>query len=135
MRICWGFCGLNLGSVWRRLIGGLSERGGRYGPAGTFGILRLRRAAVRLRPCFAQNDGLDNSEGCGVIHLRTRWSMAQGMDATKIPGRPSHEALEESGAESEEKKIDKSAMESAKRSQNRIHADETSVPGSTEFTK
>ncbi len=78
---------------------------------------------------------LDNSEGVGVIHLVTRWSMAQGMDATKIPGRPSHEAVEETGEESEQSKLDKSAMESAKRSQNRIHADETSVPGSTEFTK
>ena len=61
--------------------------------------------------------------------------MAQGMDATKIPGRPSHEALEETGEESEESKLDKSAMESAKRSQNRIHADETDTPGSSEFTK
>jgi hypothetical protein len=61
--------------------------------------------------------------------------MAQGMDATKIPGRPSHEAVEESGEESAESRLDKSAMESAKRSQNRIHADETNVPGSSIFTK
>jgi len=61
--------------------------------------------------------------------------MAQGLDATKIPGRPSHEALEESGEESKESRLDKSAMESAKRSQNRIHADETKVPGSSIFTK
>jgi hypothetical protein len=61
--------------------------------------------------------------------------MAQGLDATKLAGRPSHEALEESGEESTESRLDKSAMESAKRSQNRIHADETKVPGSSIFTK
>jgi hypothetical protein len=60
--------------------------------------------------------------------------MAQGIDATKIPGRPSHEAIEETGEESEASKLDKMAMESAKRSQNRIHSDETVVPGSSEFT-
>ncbi len=61
--------------------------------------------------------------------------MAQGIDATKIPGRPSHEAIEETGSESESSKLDKIAMESAKRSQNRIHTDETNVPGSSIFTK
>jgi hypothetical protein len=60
--------------------------------------------------------------------------MAQGIDATKIPGRPSHEAVESSGEESSESKLDKAAMESAKRAQNRIHSDETVVPGSSEFT-
>jgi hypothetical protein len=60
--------------------------------------------------------------------------MAQGMDATKIPGRPSHEAVEESGEESGASQLDKIAMEGAKRAQNRIHADETNVPGSSEFT-
>jgi hypothetical protein len=43
--------------------------------------------------------------------------------------------VEESGEESAESRLDKSAMESAKRSQNRIHADETNVPGSSIFTK
>ncbi len=61
--------------------------------------------------------------------------MAQGMDATKIPGRPSHEAIESTGEESEASKIDKSAMESAKRAENRIHTDETDIPGSSIFTK
>ena len=61
--------------------------------------------------------------------------MAQGMDATKIPGRPSREAIEETGDESEQSKLDKVAMEGAKRSQNRIHTDETEVPGSSIFTK
>jgi hypothetical protein len=60
--------------------------------------------------------------------------MAQGIDATKIPGRPSHESVEETGEESGASKLDKAAMESAKRAQNRIHADETNVPGSSEFT-
>ena len=61
--------------------------------------------------------------------------MAQGLDATKIPGRPSHEAVEETGEESEKSRLDKDAMESAKRAQNRIHSDETSIPGSSIFTK
>jgi hypothetical protein len=60
--------------------------------------------------------------------------MAQGVDSTKIPGRPSHEAVEETGEESEASKLDKMAMESAKRAQNRIHSDETQIPGSSEFT-
>jgi electron transfer flavoprotein alpha/beta subunit len=60
--------------------------------------------------------------------------MAQGLDSTKIAGRPSGEATEESGEESSASRIDKIAMESAKRAQNRIHADETEVPGSSEFT-
>jgi hypothetical protein len=61
--------------------------------------------------------------------------MAQGIDATKQPGRPSHEAIEETGDESESSKLDKMAMESAKRAQNRILSDETRIPGSSIFTK
>ncbi len=61
--------------------------------------------------------------------------MAQGMDATKIPGRPSHEAVEETGEDSAASRLDKDAMESAKRAQNRLHTDETNVPGSSIFTK
>ena len=49
--------------------------------------------------------------------------MAQGIDATKTPGRPSHEAVEDTGSESEKSRLDKDAMESAKRAQNRIHSD------------
>ncbi len=60
--------------------------------------------------------------------------MAQGLDSTKLAGRPSGEATEESGEESCASKIDKVAMESAKRAQNRIHSDEAVIPGSTEFT-
>jgi hypothetical protein len=58
--------------------------------------------------------------------------MSQGLDTTKIAGRPSHEALEEPSES--ESKLDKVAMESAKRANNRIHEDETNIPGSTEFT-
>jgi hypothetical protein len=61
--------------------------------------------------------------------------MAQGIDATKTPGRPSHEAIESTGDESEQSRIDKDAMESAKRAENRIHSDETKIPGSSIFTK
>ncbi len=62
--------------------------------------------------------------------------MAQEIDATKTPGRPSHEAVESTGSEdTEAQKIDKVAMESAKRGQNRIHTDETKIPGSSIFTK
>ncbi len=61
--------------------------------------------------------------------------MAQGMDSTKIPGRQSHEAIEQTNEESDKSSLDKSAMESAKRAQNRIHVDEGDTPGSTIFTK
>jgi hypothetical protein len=67
--------------------------------------------------------------------------MATGIDSTKTPARPSHEAIESTGgnatdiAESKQKHLDHVAMESAKRAQNRIHSDETNVPGSSEFTK
>jgi hypothetical protein len=61
--------------------------------------------------------------------------MAQGLDSTKLPGRPSAEATEESGEESGASKLDKIAMEGAKRAQNRIHSDEGTIPGSQVFTK
>ena len=60
--------------------------------------------------------------------------MAHGVDATKTPARPSHEAIETTGGESNASKVDKAAMEGAKRAQNRIHSDETNIPGSSEFT-
>jgi len=62
--------------------------------------------------------------------------MAIGVNATKTPGRPSHEAIESTGEEATEaQKIDRIAMEGAKRAQNRIHDDEGKVPGSSIFTK
>jgi hypothetical protein len=67
--------------------------------------------------------------------------MASGLDSTKTPARPSHEAIEPSGGnatdaeEAPRKHMDHEAMESAKRAQNRIHDNETKNPGSSEFTK
>lgn len=67
--------------------------------------------------------------------------MAQGLDATKTGARPSHESLESTGGEATEitqtplEHADHEAMESAKRAQNRIHADEGKNPGSQIFTK
>ena len=67
--------------------------------------------------------------------------MAQGLDATKTPARPSHEAVEETGVQATEitdtpiEQADHGAMESAKRAQNRIHADEGKNPVTQIFTK
>jgi hypothetical protein len=67
--------------------------------------------------------------------------MAIGVDSTKTPSRPSHEAIESTGGnasdvgETKQDHLDHIAMESAKRAQNRIHDDETKIPGSSEFTK
>ena len=67
--------------------------------------------------------------------------MAIGVDSTKTPSRPSHEAIESTGGnasdvgETKQNHLDHVAMESAKRAQNRIHDDETKIPGSSIFTK
>ena len=67
--------------------------------------------------------------------------MAQGINATKTPARPSHEAIENKVGNSklapatEEQKIDKAAMKGAKRAENRIHRNEENIPGSTIFSK
>jgi len=67
--------------------------------------------------------------------------MAIGVDSTKTPSRPSHEAIESTGGnasdvgETKRDHLDHVAMESAKRAQNRIHDDETKIPGSSIFTK
>ena len=67
--------------------------------------------------------------------------MAQGLDSTKTGARPSHEAVETSGGQATEltqtplEHVDHEAMESAKRAQNRIHADEGKNPGTPIFTK
>ncbi len=67
--------------------------------------------------------------------------MASGLDSTKTPARPSHEAIESSGgnatdaAETPRKHMDHEAMESAKRAQNRIHDNEEKNPESSIFTK
>ncbi len=67
--------------------------------------------------------------------------MASGLDSTKTPARPSHEAIEPTGgnatdaAESSRKRLDHEAMQSAKRAQNRIHDNEERNPEDTLFTK
>jgi hypothetical protein len=67
--------------------------------------------------------------------------MASGLDSTKTPARPSHEAIEPTGgnatdaAETPRKRLDHEAMESAKRAQNRIHDNEQKNPEDTIFTK
>lgn len=66
--------------------------------------------------------------------------MAQGLNSTKTAARPSHEAIEEEAPATEvgkspQEKMDHVAMQSAKRAQNRIHADEETTPGNTLFTK
>jgi hypothetical protein len=67
--------------------------------------------------------------------------MASGLDSTKTGARPSHEAIESSGGnatdanQSDRKRLDHEAMESAKRAQNRIHDNEQKNPEDTIFTK
>ena len=67
--------------------------------------------------------------------------MAQGVDATKTPARPSHEAVESHTGDAtdvvktEQEKVDRVAMEGAKRAQNRLHSDEEATPGNTIFSK
>ena len=68
--------------------------------------------------------------------------MAHGLDSTKTPARPSHEAIEGRGSgdelaegKSEKQKLDNTAMRGAKRAQNRMLDNEEKIPGSTTFTK
>lgn len=67
--------------------------------------------------------------------------MAQGLDATKSPARPSHESIESTGGQATEitetplEHVDHEAMESAKKAQNRLHDDEGKNPGSQIFMK
>ena len=66
--------------------------------------------------------------------------MAQSLNSTKSPGRPSHEAIEQNApatevGRSKEKKLDDVGMQSAKRAANRIHSNEEDTPGNSMFTK
>lgn len=67
--------------------------------------------------------------------------MATGLDSTKTASRPSHEAVESTGgaatgvARTPEERVDREAMESAKRAQNRIHENEDNTPANSIFTK
>jgi hypothetical protein len=66
--------------------------------------------------------------------------MAQGLDSTKSGVRPSHEAIESEAPATEagktdQQKMDHAAMQSAKRGENRIRANEDTTPGNSIFTK
>ena len=66
--------------------------------------------------------------------------MAQGVNSTKTVSRPSHEAIEQNAEATEvgmsdQRKMDKAAMETAKRANNRTVANEDSTPGNSMFTK
>jgi hypothetical protein len=67
--------------------------------------------------------------------------MATGLDSTKTAAQPSHEAIENTSGtvpgmnETAEQRLDREAMELAKRGQNREHVDAGKIPGSSIFTK
>lgn len=66
--------------------------------------------------------------------------MAQGIDSTKSAARPSHEAIEQEAdateaGNSDQTRLDHIAMESAKRSSNRILSNDQDIPSSTVFSK
>jgi hypothetical protein len=66
--------------------------------------------------------------------------MAQGANSSKTPARPSHEAIEQEAdatvaGKTDQQRMDKVGMESAKRAQNRIHGNEQVDPDDTMFTK
>ncbi len=63
------------------------------------------------------------------------------LNSTKSGARPSHEAVEThtgdatDAAKTEQEKMDRVGMESAKRAENRIHNDEETNSSNTLFTK
>ncbi|HEX4575903.1 MAG TPA: hypothetical protein VH117_01020 [Edaphobacter sp.] len=66
--------------------------------------------------------------------------MAQGLNSTKTPARPSHEAIEDETTaternKSDQERMDHAATQSAKRAQNRIVSNEETTPGNSVFTK
>jgi hypothetical protein len=94
---------------------------------------------------FAQILGLDGfgcrtTDGAGRSSVVVRCDMAIGPNSTKTGARPSHEAIEKQADattmnKTERQKIDKMAMEMAKRGENEIIGDEEVNPEDTEFTK
>ena len=68
-------------------------------------------------------------------------SINLNLNSTKSAARPSHEAVEShtgdatDAAKTGQEHIDRIAMESAKRGQNRIHAGEENNPEDTLFSK
>jgi hypothetical protein len=66
--------------------------------------------------------------------------MAQGLDSTKTAALPSHEAIEEGvtatdAGKTDQQKIDRIAMDMAKRADNRTKAYEDTAPDQQTFTK
>ncbi len=66
--------------------------------------------------------------------------MAQGLNSTKTAARPSHEAIEDETVadesnKSDQERMDHIAMQSAKRAENRILANEETTPGNSIFSK
>ena len=67
--------------------------------------------------------------------------MASGLDSTKTAAQPSHEAIENTSGtvpglnETAQERMDREAMELAKRGQNQEHVDAGKIPGSSIFTK
>lgn len=66
--------------------------------------------------------------------------MAQGLDSTKTPARPSHEALDthasaSDAAKSEQERMDNAAMRAAKRGENRMVSNEETNRTNSMFTK
>jgi hypothetical protein len=67
--------------------------------------------------------------------------MAHGVDSTKTPARPSHEAIEPESSDvtergkSEQHKMDRVAMESAKRAGNREVGNEETNSSNSVFSK
>jgi hypothetical protein len=67
--------------------------------------------------------------------------MASALDSTATGARPSHEAIESTGLnttgfdETPQQRLDRSAMEMAKRAENEINDDKTKIPGDSIFTK
>jgi hypothetical protein len=67
--------------------------------------------------------------------------MAYGLNSTKTPARPAHQAIEKSSEDSIDafktphQKLDNLAMRAARRAQNRLIDNEEKIPGSTIFSK
>ncbi len=63
--------------------------------------------------------------------------MEQNLNSDKTAARPSHRAVETTGAvgADDDKKLDEVAVKAAKRAGNRFRDDQDTVPGSSEFTK
>ncbi|MGA1980984.1 MAG: hypothetical protein ABSG84_00815 [Acidobacteriaceae bacterium] len=67
--------------------------------------------------------------------------MAHGLNSSKTPARPAHQAIEKASDnsigsfKSEHRRLDNLAMRWAKRAQNRLIANEHRDPGNTLFSK